>query len=273
MVSAVMYSKYFLHGATFVVDTTDRAVAYYSVSDLLNHMHGGTQQMIRQGHGANSPVFKLLLRRLMIGGGDDHNRRWLLPMIEKCENFLAGVLGKKGKGVLEYFELDSSNRDAGPELYSCTTMSKAFGCHGGIIATNRKMHENIERNSGVVRGSASPPPGMTAASAKAFEIVLREPQLRQKLASNIYRVRQGLNNMGFVVAINSPSPIICLQFKQHSSLKNLSHRLFNEAQIAVLEMETGYSSIPTGGALLFTVFSSHSGEQIQRLLDAFRHYA
>ena len=183
----------------------------------------------------------------------------------------AGVLGNTGKGTFEYFNLDG-NPD-GPELYSCTTMSKAFGAYGGIIAGNQKIVEKINLLSGVCLGASPPPPGVTAASARAFEIVLREPGIRERLAANVSHVRRGLAAIGFETDIDSPTPVICLEYRKYPGLKILPRIFFEEENIAVLEMTGGYPGIPAGGALALTVFAGHTDEQIKGLLDAFqRHY-
>jgi glycine C-acetyltransferase/8-amino-7-oxononanoate synthase len=177
----------------------------------------------------------------------------------------AGVLGANGRGALEYFGLQ------GPRRYSCTTMSKAFGTYGGLIASDARTIQRINTRSGVCRGASPPPPGVTAASAKAFEIAIREPEIRHTLARNVSQVRQGLHDLGLDVDIDSPSPIICLaRLRHHPHPDTLCRTLFAREHIAVLYMQQGYPGLPPDGALLLTVFASHAPAQIARLLDAFR---
>ena len=165
-----------------------------------------------------------------------------------------GVLGKKGQGTLEYLGLQGEGR------YSSGTFSKALGGHGGIIAGSRKL---IER---VMLKAASPAPlGAAAASAKALDLLMQQPQLRQQLWDNATYAKQAFRDVGFSDIPKTPVPFFCLS-GEGINLKTVQQQLYSQG-IAVLYIpDGGYSEVPPGGAIRVAICSSHSREQIDRLV-------
>ena len=169
-----------------------------------------------------------------------------------------GVLGENGRGSFEYFGLE------GERLYASYTLSKALGGHGGIIAGDEGFIEDLRRTSGIIRGSSAVPTPAAAAAAKGLEILTARPELRKKLWDNISYAKKALRNIGFIIP-DTPVPIICLH-REGVDLKALQAELFDR-DIAVLYLMGGYySSVPENGAIRIAVFSSHSKEQIDRLV-------
>lgn len=179
----------------------------------------------------------------------------------------AGVLGRHGRGTLEHVGLR-----LGPGPVYCqhtVSLSKAFGCHGGLLCGS---HAEIARfaDTAVARGASLPPPGVLAAAATALQLARAHPGWRHTLAGHIRRVRSGLRQLGFALDEHSPSPIIYLP---GAHLAGLADTLMQVERIAVLYQQGGYPGVPLEGALLFTLFASHSEEQVTRLLQAFRRHA
>jgi glycine C-acetyltransferase/8-amino-7-oxononanoate synthase len=171
-----------------------------------------------------------------------------------------GVLGEKGRGSFEYFGLE------GEGLYFSGTLSKAAGGHGGIIAGDRDFIEKLKEKSQIPDASSPPATVVAAATAKALEILQREPGLRKKLRDNVAYAKRRFRHLGFDTD-DSPVPIICLHSKRGVDLKALQLELF-ERRIAVFYVAPGsYSSVPQSGAIRIAIFSSHSRGQIDRLLE------
>jgi 8-amino-7-oxononanoate synthase len=175
-----------------------------------------------------------------------------------------GVLGARGRGTLEHFDL------AGEPRYSFGTMSKAFGAFGGILAGSVALIERVQATNGVMRGASKPPPGAVAAAAKALEIVNERPELRRRLGENVAHTRAGLAAMGLDVDARSPSPILSIGAASGLRFAELERALFVDEGIAVLHVERGYTGIPRGGVLVITIFANHEPAQLDRLLDALR---
>jgi 8-amino-7-oxononanoate synthase len=208
-----------------------------------------------------------------------------------------GVLGHRGRGTLEHFGLfdgpfaGSINADAGTEevvaktshmaqeplrqpppspscrVFLCATLSKALGGYGGIIPGSQRFIEGVRRASHWYDGATAPPAPVSAASAKAIEIVLAEPDLRTRLWSNVRRVKCGLRALGFGVD-DTPVPIICLEIGDAENMRRIQQHLLRRG-IAIAYMPA-YSGLTAAGGLRIAVFATHTEEMIQRFLDELR---
>jgi 8-amino-7-oxononanoate synthase len=169
-----------------------------------------------------------------------------------------GVLGKKGGGTPEFYDIqDESCRTS-------ATLAKALGGFGGIIWGTDKWVKSIDRASRISVGASPPPLVVAAASAVALMVARTSPELRQRLWNNITRARNGLLALGWELA-DTPVPILCLDSRQDISLEQIKKKLFEKA-IAV-ELVRSYTSTPAGGALRIAIFATHSAAQIDRLVD------
>jgi len=170
-----------------------------------------------------------------------------------------GIIGEKGRGSFEYFELKADR------IYFSGTLSKAVGGHGGIIAGDKEFIEKLKEKSQIPDASSAASSPVAAASAKALEILERNPGLRKKLWENVAYAKKRFRALGFDID-DTPVPIICLRAKKGVDLKAIQLELF-ERGIAVLYVARGgYSSVPEGGAIRIAIFSVHSQEQIDRLI-------
>jgi len=99
---------------------------------------------------------------------------------------------------------------------------------------------------------------------------MQNPGLRKQLWENVSYTKIGLKKLGFSLN-DSPIPIICLHQQEFGSkfdVKRLQEELFKR-EIAVTYIPEGaYTSVPKGGALRISIFSSHSHQQIDRLITA-----
>ncbi|MEI8132028.1 MAG: aminotransferase class I/II-fold pyridoxal phosphate-dependent enzyme, partial [Leptolinea sp.] len=168
-----------------------------------------------------------------------------------------GALGIHGRGILDYFNIQSDICQVSG------TLSKAFGGYGGIITGSSKRIDHMEKNSSICAGASPPAIVTAAASAKALSIARENPQLRENLWANVKQARTGLNSLGWDLP-NTPVPILCLpQHKKHNP-ERLREQLF-ERGIAVPHVR-GYTSTPPGGALRIAIFATHTADQIDRLV-------
>jgi glycine C-acetyltransferase/8-amino-7-oxononanoate synthase len=173
-----------------------------------------------------------------------------------------GVIGEHGKGTLEYFGL---TRD---RTYTSYTLSKAVGGYGGIVAGKREFIAYLRESSEIFHGASPVPTPAAAASVKGLKILTNQPELRRTLWENVAYAKQGLRELGFDIP-DTPVPIICLH-REDIDPKNVQSQLF-ESGIAVLFAAGGsYSSVPEGGAIRIAIFSTHTREQIDRLVDTIR---
>jgi 8-amino-7-oxononanoate synthase len=178
-----------------------------------------------------------------------------------------GVLGPDGRGLLDQFGLwNRVNRftdQPGVSVCVSGTLSKALGGFGGIIPGSRAFVECCRRASHYFDGASAPAAAVAAATAKALEIVMREPMLRQRLHENTSALRAGLR------AIELPAPEgtsahFSVSLGDAQNMRRIHEGL--RARGIMLPYMPAYSGAPAEGALRFAVFANHTGEQISRLV-------
>jgi 7-keto-8-aminopelargonate synthetase-like enzyme len=180
-----------------------------------------------------------------------------------------GVLGEHGRGTLEHFELwesgiNAETSAAGTGRYVCGTLSKAMGGFGGIVPGSREFVQAARGASHYFDGASAPPSPAAGATAKAIEIVRREPQLRDQLRKNASHIRAGLRSLGLTVD-EWPTPIIGLAVGNAENMRRI-HRELKSAEILVPYF-AAYSGTGPEGMLRIAVFATHTLEMLDRLLS------
>ncbi len=189
-----------------------------------------------------------------------------------------GVLGHSGRGTLEHYGLfdgmykgtinaTASPTKGGPVSFLCATLSKALGGYGGIIPGRQPFIEQVRRASHWYDGSTPPPAPVTAASARALELVMADPGLRERLWTNVRRMKTGLRAMGFDTD-DTPVPIICLTVGDAEKMRRIQRELMQRG--VVVAYMAAYSGLGTAGGLRIAVFATHDEAMIGRFLDELR---
>ena len=174
-----------------------------------------------------------------------------------------GVLGPNGRGTLEHFGITSDR------CYFAGTMSKAFGGHGGFIPGSKAFIDHIKATCGAYAGATPSPNAGVAASIKGMQIVIREPQRRERLRRNVAHIKGGLRKLGLEMNDN-PVPIVTWVMKSAGDMKKVQQELFDKG-IAVAYMK--YVGAPESGVLRASIFSEHTIEQLDRLIDEMKRIA
>ncbi len=170
-----------------------------------------------------------------------------------------GVLGEKGKGVIEHFATDIQRV---PVLVG--TLGKAFATAGAFVAGSEELVETLIQKSRSYIFTTAMPAAVAAATRKSLQILEAESWRREKLQSLVNQFRKGALELGLniVDSISAIQPIII-----GSSEKTL---LLSEK---LLEQDILISAIrpPTvaeGTARLRVTFSAtHTAEQVNQLLS------
>jgi 7-keto-8-aminopelargonate synthetase-like enzyme len=176
----------------------------------------------------------------------------------------AGVLGPNGRGTFEHFGLKPSAR-----LYSAGTLSKAFGGHGGFIASSAAFIKKIRDSVGAYSGASPTPSPIAAASARGIQLVADHPEWRETLRRNVKRVKEGLRRLGFDVG-DTPVPIVTWTLASAEAMKNAQKELLDRG-VAVAYLK--YVGAPAGGVLRASIFSTHTDAHIDKLLDELKRIA
>jgi len=175
------------------------------------------------------------------------------------DSHAVGVIGDKGQGSLEYAGV------AGPGRYLAGTLSKAFGGSGGIVPGSAELVERVRTKVRLVAGASPTPVPAAAAAAAGLKLIGENPGMRRTLWANVRYLRNGLRGLGLDIA-DTPVPIVSL--RAPSDLERVRAAL-EARDIATRRTEArGYSDAPDVETLRLAVFSTHSTEQLDRLITA-----
>lgn len=175
-----------------------------------------------------------------------------------------GVLGKKGKGIVEHFGLGSKQV---PVLVG--TLGKAFGTAGAFVAGSEDLIETLIQKSRSYILTTAMPAAIAAATRTSLKIVEEEHWRREKLQCLISQFRRGANESGFVL-IDSITPIQPVIIGSSEKALGLSEKLL-EKNILISAIRP--PTVPEGTARLRVTFSAiHSEEQVNKLLDVLSEF-
>jgi 7-keto-8-aminopelargonate synthetase-like enzyme len=166
------------------------------------------------------------------------------------------VLGENGRGTYEYLGLEGEN------LYFSGTLSKAIGGHGGIIPGGKSLVDRAKERSHLYDGATPPPVPAAAATAKAMEIVRGHPEIRKQLWANVKKLKSGLSYLG-IETDDTPVPIICIDRGDPVRMEALQRELM--ARGIVVAYVKSYAGAE--GVIRIAVFSTHTDEMLERLLE------
>jgi glycine C-acetyltransferase/8-amino-7-oxononanoate synthase len=189
-----------------------------------------------------------------------------LEVVERYDGLLClddahatGVLGENGRGTLDHYGIEASDR-----CFATYTLSKAMGAFGGLIAGDDQLMDGVDRHSRIQSGASMPPLAAAAAAARSLELLRSEPERRHKLWRNVSQTRAGLRSLGWPIP-DSPSPIISLDTRTGLDLAQVQATLF-ERDICIAYVQV-YNDVPPGGLLRIAIFSTHTPDQIDRLIS------
>ncbi|OGQ97791.1 MAG: hypothetical protein A2521_02155 [Deltaproteobacteria bacterium RIFOXYD12_FULL_57_12] len=187
-------------------------------------------------------------------------RHGAVLMVDEAHSI--GVLGQRGRGIVEHFGINPADVD----LWM-GTLSKSFASCGGYIAGSRALIEYLKYTApGFVYSVGMSPPNVAAALA-AIRLLRQEPQRVTRLhdLSKLFLLlaREKELNTG---AVSSDSPVIPVIVGDSLKALALSQALLRQG-IDVLPMV--YPAVPDNSARLrFFVNYTHTPEQIRFTLDA-----
>jgi 8-amino-7-oxononanoate synthase len=172
-----------------------------------------------------------------------------------------GVLGKRGRGIAEYFGLE------GRIHIQMGTFGKALGSFGAFAAGSRDIIDYLINRSRSYIFSTALPSAVCAASMAALQIVEQEPSRREALWKNRDRFVAGLSDLG-ITAGNSGTPIIPLVIGGAEKTLQAGSRLFAEGIFAAAIRPP---TVADGASRIrMTVLATHSDQDIDAALAVLR---
>ena len=169
-----------------------------------------------------------------------------------------GVLGEKGKGVIEHFGLDSKQV---PILMG--TLGKSFGTAGAFVAGSEELIETLIQKSRSYIFTTAMPAAVAAATRKSLQLLEKENWRREKLQNLIAQFRIGATELGLNLmdSMTAIQPVVIGTSEQALAL---SEKLL-EKNILISAIRP--PTVPEGTARLRITFSAtHTEEQVDRLL-------
>jgi len=186
-------------------------------------------------------------------------RHGAVLMVDEAHSI--GVLGQRGRGIVEHFGIDPADVD----LWM-GTLSKSFASCGGYIAGSRALIEYLKYTAPGFVYSVGMSPANVAAALAAIRLLRQEPERvtrLHELSGLFLRLarEKGLNTGD----VSSDSPVIPVIVGDSLKALSLSQTLLEQG-IDVLPMV--YPAVPDNSARLrFFVNCTHTPEQIRFTLD------
>ena len=172
-----------------------------------------------------------------------------------------GTIGKKGKGTIEYFNLE------GKIDIVTGTFSKAIGSVGGFVAGKKDFINYIMlSNNSFIFSTAAFIPSI-AASLKGLEVIETEPELLVRLQENTRIIKDGLKELGYQLT-DTVSPIIPILIGDEDKTHTLGDKLRKNGIIAPA---VTFPAVPKGkGRIRLSVTAGLMPSQLEYVLDIFK---
>jgi len=168
-----------------------------------------------------------------------------------------GVIGPQGRGTYDWFGICSDR------FYFGGTFSKAFGGYGGFIPGSEDFVKHIKNTSTMITGSNRIDLPCAAASWFGLDFLMKNPVMKEILAENSQYLKDGIKKLGILIP-DTPQPVATFVLDSPERMTRVHNGLLQKG-IAI--QFTTYVGGPKDGALRIVVFSEHTKEQIQILLD------
>ena len=173
-----------------------------------------------------------------------------------------GAMGHSGRGLL-----DSVSNDYWPDMIM-GSFSKTFASNGGFVAASSNVVDYLRCYSPSFTFSNALSPIQTKIVLECIEVIYSaEGQaMREKLFSNILRLRDGMMERGFTVG-GTPSPIIPVFVGNESNARLTAKHL---EELALLANLVEFPAVPIGKARFrFQMMLNHTDRMIDTAVNLF----
>lgn len=185
--------------------------------------------------------------------------------LDECH--ATGVIGKTGRGTVEYWGIDPSEVD----LIS-STLGKAISGGGGGYTTGKKsMIEYLRQTSKTFIFSNSLCSPIIGASLEALRIFEEDPEIFTRIKTKGLRFRTKMQEAGFEIYGDNDCPICPVSVKDEHYAKHFEVSLFKKGYYTI---GLGFPLFPQGmSRLRIIITAKHTNEQIDGLIQAFKEVA
>ncbi|MFB2549708.1 aminotransferase class I/II-fold pyridoxal phosphate-dependent enzyme [Ensifer soli] len=178
---------------------------------------------------------------------------WL--MVDEAHSL--GVLGRRGKGTFEHFNIDPKQVDIW-----MGTLSKTTSSCGGYIAGNAALAAILKASAGGFVYSVGLAPALAASAVASLDVLTREPQRTAALRRNGALFLKLAQEAGLDTGLSGGFSVVPVLVGDSLRAAQLSNDLL-EAGVNVLPII--HPAVPEGLARLrFFITSEHTEDQIAR---------
>ena len=171
-----------------------------------------------------------------------------------------GIFGERGCGIAEQAGvLDQVDFVVG-------TFSKSLGSMGGFCASPHAQLELVRYVSRPFIFTASSSPATVATTHEALRQLRERPELRDAIWRNANHLYEGLKERGFQVGPQA-SPVVAVRLGEKEKAVVFWNRLLESGIYTNLMIPP--ASPDRNSYLRCSVSAAHSGEQIDRIIEAF----
>lgn len=143
------------------------------------------------------------------------------------------------------------------------SLAKALASQGGFVAGSSALVDHLTRNARPFVDSTGLAPPAAAAASEALH-VSRHDDVRDRLWSNVQRLRDGLRSMGYEVL--GESQVVPIDLETPAMARELEGAV--RKQGVVVSAGPRSPTDPDRGRVLLTPMATHSAEDVQTCLDA-----
>jgi 8-amino-7-oxononanoate synthase len=171
-----------------------------------------------------------------------------------------GVLGPRGDGTAAHFGLtDQVDLIVG-------TFSKSLASIGGFVVGDETVIHYLKHHSRPLIFTAALPPANTAGVLAAFEVMISEPERRERLWENARRLQNGFRELGYDIG-PTQTPIVPVLIGTLEQTFLFWRRLFDAG---VFTNPVVPPAVPPDGCRLRTsLMATHTAQQIDFALEQF----
>ena len=182
-----------------------------------------------------------------------------LLMVDEAHSL--GVIGKRGMGVTDYFNISGSEIDI---LFG--SLSKSFGTCGGFVAGPKPLVAMLKYYApGVLLYGASPTPANAAAALEALRVMLAEPERSLRLQQNAAYFIEMAQASGLDTYNSRNSGVVPIMMRDSELALWMSVHLFEDGICTYPMM---YPIVPKNKCRLrFFINTNHTKEQIDHTID------
>lgn len=177
------------------------------------------------------------------------------------DSHATGFIGKTGRGTPEYFGVQDKI-----DIITSTLGKAMGGASGGFTSGRAEIIEFLRQRSRPYLFSNALAPSIVMASIKAFELIGKTTDLRDKLEQNTMYFRKKMTELGFDIKPGI-HPIVPIMLYDAKLASIMADEMLNEG---IYVIGFSYPVVPKGQARIRVQLSaSHSQEHIDKAIKAF----